>query len=218
MAIYQCEDELDRLLLQLKASLHNFEQLDEQQQSDRFSEALLLIERAKVAEVNYQQEIDVLKAQTKQSHLMRLHEKQQKFKELKDKLAELRTVVEQNELNQFEKLKESGHLTHAQKLIAWGDDIQDKTQSSINRMRTLTITSEKLGAEVTQDLERQTESLYRVGRTINAVEENVVTANATLKQIAKGILRERLVQILIALTVLMAIATVLLIVYRGNGT
>ncbi|GIX64171.1 SNARE protein, putative [Babesia caballi] len=217
MALYQCEDELDRLILQLRTSLHKFELLDEQQQSERFSEALLLIERAKVAEANYQQEIDGLKVQTKQSHMMRLREKQQKISELKDQLEELRKIVEQNEQNQFEKLKASGSLTHTQKLIAWGDDIQDKTQSSINRIRTLTVVSEKIGAEVTQDLERQTESLNRVGRTINVVDDNVVLANATLKQIAKSILRERFVQILIALTILMIIATVLMLVYGGKG-
>lgn len=216
MALYQCEDELDRLILQLKTSLHKFENLDEEQQNDRYNEALLLIERAKIAEINYQQEIEGLKVQTKQSHLVRLAEKQQKVKELKERLNELGAVVELNEQNRVEKLKDSGKLTHTQKLVAWGDDIQDKTQNSLNRIKTLTITSEKIGAEVTQDIERQTESLNRVKATINAVDENVVHANATLKQIAKSILREKFIQVLIVLIILLIVGIVLLIVYGAK--
>ncbi|EDO05256.1 Snare region anchored in the vesicle membrane C-terminus family protein [Babesia bovis T2Bo] len=216
MAVYQCEDELDRLLLQLRTSLHRFESLNEQQQNDRFSEALLLFERAKVAEINYQHEIEGLKVQTKQTHLSRLREKQEKLNELKENLEQLRTIVEKNEMSNFEKIKTSGNLTNTEKLIAWGDDIQDKTQGAINRIRNLTITSEKIGVEVTQDLERQTENLNRVGKTINAVDENLEHANATLKQIAKGVLRERFVQILIVLIILMTICTILLFMYAGK--
>ncbi|ORM40419.1 uncharacterized protein BXIN_2172 [Babesia sp. Xinjiang] len=216
MALYQCEDELDRLLLQLRTSLHKFELLDEQQQSDRFGEALLLTERAKVAEINYLNEIEKLKVQSRQTHLTRLREKQEKLSELKGKLEELRTIVEQNEQKHFEKLKDAGDLSHTEKLIAWGDDIQDKTQGAINRIRTLTITSEKIGAEVTQDIERQAESFKRVGVTIHAVDENVVSANATLKQIAKGVLRERFIQILIVLIIFMTVATILLFVFAAK--
>nr|BAN64340.1 conserved hypothetical protein [Babesia bovis] len=132
MAVYQCEDELDRLLLQLRTSLHRFESLNEQQQNDRFSEALLLFERAKVAEINYQHEIEGLKVQTKQTHLSRLREKQEKLNELKENLEQLRTIVEKNEMSNFEKIKTSGNLTNTEKLIAWGDDIQDKTQVRFN--------------------------------------------------------------------------------------
>ncbi|GFE55693.1 SNARE protein [Babesia ovis] len=216
MAIYQCEDELDRLLLQLRTSLHKFESLSAEQQTDRYSEALLLFERTKVAEINYQHEIEGLKVQTKHTHLTRLREKQEKLNELKEKLEQLRSIVEKNELKQFENLEASGKLNNTDKLIAWGDDIQDKTQGAINRIRGLTVTSEKIGAEVTQDLERQTENLNRIGDTINAVDDNLDHANATLKEIAKGVMRERFVQVLIALTILMTAGSVALFMFAGK--
>ncbi|KAK1442949.1 hypothetical protein BgAZ_304670 [Babesia gibsoni] len=217
MALYQCEDELDRLILQLRASLHKFESLDEKEQSDRYNEALLLIERTKVAERNYQTEINGLKFQTKQSHLARLKDKQQRIKDLKERLDELGAVVEKNEAKNAEKLSSSGNLTNVKKLVAWGDDIQDKTQESITRIKILTVESEKIGAEVTKDIARQTESLNRVQSTITAVDENVIRANATLKQIAKGVLTERFMQILLVLIILLSTAIVLMFVYGGKG-
>ncbi|UKJ87967.1 hypothetical protein MACJ_000409 [Theileria orientalis] len=206
MSIYQREDELDRLLVQLKGLLIKYESHSSSAQSDKYAEGLLIYEKVKCAESSYCSEIEKLQPQSKESHKIRLQDKQKLLSELKVKLDHLKTIVEANEDKKLDKLPDSAKLPYSNKLIVWGNELQDKTQDSINRIRDLTIDSEKIGADVTSELEQQNESLNRVRVTIHGVDDNIASAKQTVRSIAISICRDKCTIILVATIVLLIVA------------
>ncbi|XP_954243.1 uncharacterized protein TA20420 [Theileria annulata] len=211
MSIYQSEEELDRLLVQLKGLLIKYESHSSSAQSDKYAEGILIYERAKCAETAYIKEIEKLQQQSKESHNLRLQDKQKILNELKLKLDHLKSLVESNQEKLSDKHLDSS-LPYSNKLIVWGNEIQDKTQDSINRIRDLTIDSEKIGADVTTDLEQQNESLNRIRVTIHGVDENLATAKSTVKSIATAILKDKCTIILVV-TIILLIVSISLCIY-----
>ncbi|KAK2197575.1 hypothetical protein BdWA1_000577 [Babesia duncani] len=132
MAFYKSADELDRLLMQLKRIVAKYEFIDINSQNEKYAEALLVLERAKCAESAYITEINRLKPQTKQTHLISLAEKQVLLAELTKKVEHLGELVEKSEQEQASKGKSLSKLSHTQKLVVWGDTLQDKTQYNLN--------------------------------------------------------------------------------------
>lgn len=204
MAAYQKEDELDRLLVQLEGTLMKYETCSESLQSEKYSEGVLTYERIKCAEEAYVAQIESLQTQSKITHLRRLKEKQELLKSLKVKLEALKVIVDNNEHKHLDTGSGLSNLSYNAKLIVWGDDLQDRTQESINRIRDLTIESEKIGADVTADLEVQSEKLNAVKSTVRDIDENIVSANATIRQIARSICRDKCTIILISIIILLA--------------
>ncbi|AFZ80847.1 hypothetical protein BEWA_002540 [Theileria equi strain WA] len=204
MAAYQKEDELDRLLVQLEGTLMKYETCGETLQNEKYSEGILIYERIKCAEEAYLVQIEGLQTQSKISHMKRLQEKQELLRSLKVKLDALKVIVDNNEHKHLDTGNELNNLSYNAKLIVWGNDLQDRTQESINRIRDLTIESEKIGADVTADLEMQSEKLNAVKSTVHDIDENIISANATIKQIARSIFRDKCTIILIIVIILLA--------------
>ncbi|EAN33763.1 Snare region anchored in the vesicle membrane C-terminus family protein [Theileria parva strain Muguga] len=205
MSIYQREEELDRLLVQLKGLLIKYESHSSSAQSDKYAEGVLIYERVKCAESAYAKEIEKLQHQSKGSHNLRLQDKQKLLSELKFKLDHLKSLVEANQDKLSDKHADP-NLPYSNKLIVWGNEIQDKTQDSINRIRDLTIDSEKIGADVTTDLEQQNESLNRIRVTIHGVDENLAAAKNTVKTIASAIVRDKCTIILVVTIILLIVS------------
>eukprot|EP00920_Eleutheroschizon_duboscqi_P022360 GHVT01054153.1.p1 GENE.GHVT01054153.1~~GHVT01054153.1.p1 ORF type:complete len:235 (-),score=23.50 GHVT01054153.1:5714-6418(-) len=108
------------------------------------------------------------------------------------------------------------YLDNRQQLVQYGDQVQDKTQDSLHRIRNMVDDTEKMGGQIVERLDEQTEQMTKIHEQMNDIEYNLQRAKKTMKSIARNAASDRCVQLLCCLVFVFLIASICVLVIPGR--
>eukprot|EP00915_Cephaloidophora_sp_WS-2016_P000242 GHVH01000336.1.p1 GENE.GHVH01000336.1~~GHVH01000336.1.p1 ORF type:complete len:136 (+),score=22.19 GHVH01000336.1:50-457(+) len=103
-------------------------------------------------------------------------------------------------------------LIQSASIVRLGDEAQDETEAAINRMKGLVGEAEEIGIKTAKQMDNQIEQLDRVGDKLGLIKEQNRDGRAKLRELSKGALRDRCIQIMLALILLLLVGNVALLI------
>jgi len=95
-----------------------------------------------------------------------------------------------------------------------GDRLQDETEAAIKRMKGAVNEAEEIGVNTSKQVDLQIEQMVRVQERMGIIKEQNKEGRAKLKELGKGALRDRCIQIMLLAITGLAIANIALLVAR----
>jgi len=97
-----------------------------------------------------------------------------------------------------------------------GDKIQDETEAAIKRMKGAVNEAEEIGVNTSKQVDLQIEQMLRVQERMGVIKEQNKEGRAKLKELGKGVFRDRCIQIMLLVITGLAIANIALLVIRKS--
>eukprot|EP00922_Rhytidocystis_sp_ex-Travisia-forbesii_P057760 GHVS01085488.1.p1 GENE.GHVS01085488.1~~GHVS01085488.1.p1 ORF type:complete len:227 (+),score=32.75 GHVS01085488.1:215-895(+) len=207
--------EIDALLDDFRGCLKGIERLSAEEKRQRFYEIGRISQHIRTAKEAYILEIRDVPVEDARVFRAELDEKMNQFKSLLTEYEWKKTEISREQLvGNAETVDEADidvdEMDRLQ-IVAYGDEVQDKTLESIQRMKRVVGETEQIGHEVVQRLDDQTEQMARVHENMNDVEYNLKRAQKTMKSIARNAASDRCVQVVCILVVLLLIVVIALV-------
>eukprot|EP00917_Polyrhabdina_sp_WS-2016_P013457 GHVP01029569.1.p1 GENE.GHVP01029569.1~~GHVP01029569.1.p1 ORF type:complete len:217 (+),score=39.87 GHVP01029569.1:842-1492(+) len=201
---------LDELGSRLK-KLHNY---TGRERNEKQQECVAIISQLKTIKESFSLELRSVDQEYKHSYEEAMRDHIRTFKHLLREFESKKHELDRSAIVAEAQQEDSNpYFMNSQQLAQEGDNIQDKTQESIDRMKAMVHEAEDIGVATTQKMDQQIEQMQRVQGNLDDVDYNLQRARGTVGKIAKDAASDRCIQILcVAIWICLIIVLVLLFV------
>eukprot|EP00921_Rhytidocystis_pertsovi_P020160 GHVQ01031999.1.p1 GENE.GHVQ01031999.1~~GHVQ01031999.1.p1 ORF type:complete len:227 (+),score=25.19 GHVQ01031999.1:237-917(+) len=190
--------EIEALLDDFRKCLLGIDRLQGEDRRARFAEVNRISQQVRTAKEAYLLELRGIPVEDARALRAQLDDQMTQFKNLLTEYEWKKTEISRDQLVASAEANESElnvDEMSRERIVAYGDEVQDQTHESIQRMKRMVGETEQIGHEVVQRLDDQTEQMARIHEKMNDVEYNLKRAQKTMRSIARNAASDRCVQV-----------------------
>eukprot|EP00921_Rhytidocystis_pertsovi_P020165 GHVQ01032006.1.p2 GENE.GHVQ01032006.1~~GHVQ01032006.1.p2 ORF type:complete len:220 (+),score=24.99 GHVQ01032006.1:237-896(+) len=203
--------EIEALLDDFRKCLLGIDRLQGEDRRARFAEVNRISQQVRTAKEAYLLELRGIPVEDARALRAQLDDQMTQFKNLLTEYEWKKTEISRDQLVASAEANESElnvDEMSRERIVAYGDEVQDQTHESIQRMKRMVGETEQIGHEVVQRLDDQTEQMARIHEKMNDVEYNLKRAQKTMRSIARNAASDRCIQLLCGLIFCLVVASI----------
>eukprot|EP00914_Ancora_sagittata_P025806 GHVO01051038.1.p1 GENE.GHVO01051038.1~~GHVO01051038.1.p1 ORF type:complete len:218 (+),score=36.81 GHVO01051038.1:37-690(+) len=207
-------NEIDTLLDEFRRTLKSITTFESSDRNAKINECQHIVQQLRTAKEAYVLELRSLAVENRGNYEQQLRDRLAIFKGLASELEYKKTELDRSQITaEADEPEETDpNLMNAQQLMACGDQVQDQTQDSINRMKQMVGDAEQIGVETVQKMDQQIEQMGHVKEGLDDVEYNIERSKKTVHSIAKSASTDRCIQVLCCSIIVCIILIIILAV------